>query len=79
MSTKTKTALRKKRYLDNQDASKLYMKEYRESNKNAIRESLKQYYEQNEDAKELSVQQRYEQNKYAKIICTTAIWTELRC
>ena len=63
MSAKTKTALRKKRYLDNKDASQLYMKEYRESNRNAIRESQKQYYEQNKDAKNLSVQQHYEKNK----------------
>ena len=62
---KTKRALRKKRYLDNKDASQLYMKEYRESNRNAIRESQKQYYEQNKDAKKLSVQQHYEQNKDA--------------
>ena len=45
MSAKTKRALRKKRYLDKKDASQLYMKEYRESNRNAIRESQKQYYE----------------------------------
>ena len=36
MSTKTKRALRKKQYLDNKDASKMYMKEYRETNRNAI-------------------------------------------
>ena len=66
MSAKTKRALRKKRYLDNKDASQLYMKEYRESNRNAIRESQKQYSEQNKDAKKLSVQQHYEQNKDAK-------------
>ena len=53
MSAKTKRALRKKRYFDNKDASQLYMKEYRESNRNAIRESQKQYYEQNKDAKNL--------------------------
>ena len=46
MSAKTKRALRKKLYLDKKDASQLYMKEYRESNRNAIRESQKQYYEQ---------------------------------
>ena len=55
MSAKTKRSLRKKRYLD-KDASQLYMKMYRESNRNAIRESQKQYYEQNKDAKKLSVQ-----------------------
>ena len=49
-------ALRKKRYLDKKDASQLYMKEYRESNRNAIRESQKLYYEQNKDAKKFSVQ-----------------------
>ena len=38
MSAKTKRALRKKWYLDKKDASQLYMKEYRESNRNAIRE-----------------------------------------
>ena len=57
MSAKTKRALRKKRYLDNKDASQLYMKEYRDSNRNAIRESQKQYYEQHKDAKKLIVQQ----------------------
>ena len=57
MSAKTKRALRKKRYLDNKDASQLYIKEYRESNRNAIRESQKQYYEQNKDAIKLSAQQ----------------------
>ena len=62
MSVKSKRAVRKKRYLDNKDASQLYMKEYRESNR-AIRESQKQYYEQNKDAKKLSVRQHYEQNK----------------
>ena len=51
MSAKTKRALRKKRYLNSKDASQLYMKEYRESNRNAIRESQKQCYEQNKDAK----------------------------
>ena len=55
MSAKTKRALRKKRYLDNKDASQLYMKEYRESNRNAIRESQKQYYEQNKDVMKLCV------------------------
>ena len=65
MSTKTKRALRKKRYLDNKDASQSYMKEYRKSNRNAIRESQKQYFELNKDAKKLSVQQHYEQNKNA--------------
>ena len=55
MSAKTKRALRKKRYLDNKDASQLYMKEYRESNRNAIRESQKQYYEQNKDGMKLRV------------------------
>ena len=39
MSAKTKRAVRKKWYLDKKDASQLYMKEYRESNRNAIRES----------------------------------------
>ena len=38
MSAKIKRALRKKRYLDKEDVSQLYMKEYRESNRNAIRE-----------------------------------------
>ena len=66
MSAKTKRALRKKRYLDNIDASQLYMKEYRESNRNAIRESQKQYYEQNKDGMKLRVRKHYEQNKYAK-------------
>ena len=66
MSAKTKRALRKKRYLDNKDASQLYKKEYRESNRNAIRESQKQYYALNKDAKKLSVQQHYEKNKDAK-------------
>ena len=41
MPAKTK---RKKRYLDKKDSSKLYMKEYRESNGNEIRESQKQFY-----------------------------------
>ena len=49
MSAKTKRALRKNRYLNKKDASLLYMKEYRESNRNAIRESQKQYYQQNKD------------------------------
>ena len=66
MSAKTKRALRKKRYLDKKDASPLYMKEYRESNRNAIRESQKQYYEQNKDGMKLCVRKHYEQNKYAK-------------
>ena len=66
MSAKTKRALRKKRYLDKKDASQLYMKEYRESNRNAIRESQKQYYEQNKDGTKLRVRKHYEQNKYAK-------------
>ena len=64
MSAKTKRTLRKKWYLDNKDASQLYMKEYRD--RSAIRESEKQYYEQTKDAKKLSVQQYYEQNKDAK-------------
>ena len=49
------SALRKKRYLDNKDASQLYMKEYRESNRNVIRESQKQYYEENKDVMKLHV------------------------
>ena len=65
-SAKTKRALRKKRYLDKKDASLLYMKEYRESNRNAIGESQKQYYEQNKDGMKLRVRKHYEQNKYAK-------------
>ena len=55
MSAKTKRALRKKRYLDNKDASQLHMKEYHESNRDAIRESQKQYYEQNKDVMKLCV------------------------
>ena len=66
MSAKTKRALRKKRYLDKKDASQLYMKEYRESNRNVIRESQKQYYEQNKDGMKLRVRKHYEQNKDAK-------------
>ena len=66
MSAKTKRALRKKRYLDKKDASQLYMKACRESNRNAIRESQKQYYEQNKDGMKLRVRKHYEQNKYAK-------------
>ena len=66
MSAKTKRALRKKRYLDTKDASQLYMKEYRESNRNAIRESQKQYYEQNIDVMKLCVRKHYERNKDAK-------------
>ena len=76
MSAKTKRALKKKRYLDNKDASQLYMKEYRKSNRNTIRESQKQYYEQNKDAKKLSVQQHYEQNKDAKILCVLQRYEE---
>ena len=56
MSAITKIALSKKRYLDKKDASQLYMKEYRESNRNAIRESQKQYYKENKDAKKMIVQ-----------------------
>ena len=55
MSAKTKRALRKKQYLDKKDASQLYMKKYRESNRNAIRESQKQYYKQNKDVMKLCV------------------------
>ena len=66
MSAKAKRTLRKKWYLDKKDASQLYMKEYRESNRNAIRESQKQYYEQNKDGMNLRVRQHYEQNKDTK-------------
>ena len=62
MSDKTKRAVRKKRYLDKKDASQLYMKEYRESNRNAIRRNQKQYYEQNKDVMKLCVQKHYELN-----------------
>ena len=65
MSAKTRGALRKKRYLDKKDASQLYMKEYRESNRNAIRESQKQYYGQNKVVMNLCVRKHYEQNKDA--------------
>ena len=64
MSAKTKRALRKKWYLEN--ASQLYMKEYRDNNRNAIRENPKQYYEQNKDVMKLYVQKHYEQNINAK-------------
>ena len=66
MSDKTKRTLRKKWYLDKKDASQLYMKEHRESNRNAIRESQKQYYEQNKDGMKLRVRKHYEQNEDAK-------------
>ena len=66
MSAKTKRALRKKRYLEKKDASQLYTKEYRKSNRNSIRESQKQYYEQNKDVMKFCVRQHYEQNKDAK-------------
>ena len=48
------------------DASQLYMKEYRESNRNAIRESQKQCYDQKKDVKNLSVRPQCQHNKQAK-------------
>ena len=73
MSAKTKRTLRKKWYLDKKDASQLYMKEYRESNRNAIRESQKQYYEQNKDAKNLVYDSIMNRIKILKIECTTVL------
>ena len=66
LSAKQKRIKRKKRYAQNRDAAKLFMKEYREKKKDLIQLSNNEYYKSNEYKIKSSKKVNYEGNKDAK-------------